>query len=74
MSYPDQPLGLVTAIYARIRSATLNEWHGQLWDAEINRPIGELFVAHQRGALIGLIKKWVPLTHLLFIDVDDPNW
>lgn len=61
-------------IYARIRALSLNDWRGQLWDQEINQPIGEEYRADQRGALIGLMRSWSPLSHMPFIDVDDPVW
>jgi hypothetical protein len=56
-------------IVAEIRSKHLGDWRGQLRDSETGVKIGTEWQAGQRGALIGLMKKWHPLTHLEFRDV-----
>ncbi|HEY6815948.1 MAG TPA: hypothetical protein VI168_10450 [Croceibacterium sp.] len=59
-------------VYAELRAVNLNDWRGRLRDGITNQPMGEEWQADQRGALIGLMRKWIPLSHMVFIDVDDP--
>lgn len=59
-------------IIAEVRCANLSDWRGQLRDTETGQAVGEEFCAVQRGALIGLMAKWIPLTHLTFRDVGAP--
>ena len=60
-------------VYAEIRAVHLNDWRGRLRDGITNQFLGdEEWRADQRGALIGLMRKWIPLSHIMFIDVDDP--
>jgi len=61
-------------IVAEIRAVNLGDWRGRLRDTDTGKPIGTEWRADQRGALIGLIKQWVPLSHLVFLDVDDPGY
>jgi hypothetical protein len=61
-------------VIAEIRAVNLNDWRGRLRDGTTGQRIGsEEWRAEQRGALIGLMRKWIPLRHLHFIDVDDPS-
>lgn len=50
-----------------------NEWHAQLRDALTAKRIGDEWISEQRGAVIGLATKWLPLTHLPIVDVAPPN-
>lgn len=54
---------------AEIRFINLGDWRGQLRDSETGEKIGEEWQADQRGALIGKMRAWLPLTHLVFRDV-----
>jgi hypothetical protein len=54
--------------------ASLNEWHAQLRDTDTSRRFGEEWIADQRGAVIGLARKWLPLSHLRIVDVSPPNY
>ena len=56
-------------VQAEVWCTHLGDWHGQLRESETGDPIGEEFLADQRGMLIGKISNWVPLTHLAFKDV-----
>lgn len=58
-------------VIAEIRCMNLSDWRGQLRETETGLPIGEEWRAHQRGALIGLMSAWIPLTRLTFKDVGD---
>lgn len=58
-------------IIAEIRAFDLGDWRGRLRDTETGEAIGTEWRAPQRGALISLIRKWVPVTHLTFVDVGD---
>lgn len=59
-------------VIAKVWSTNLNDWHGQLFDNDTNQEIGQVWSAPQRGALIGQMSYWIPLTHLTFIDVGWP--
>jgi hypothetical protein len=61
-------------VIAEIRAVHMGDWRGRLRDSLTGEHIGpEEWRADQRGALIGLMRKWIPLSHLLFLDVDDPS-
>lgn len=60
-------------VLAEIWSAHPNEWHGQLREASTGERIGQEWIAEQRGALIGVMSFWIPLTHLVFQDVGFPR-
>jgi hypothetical protein len=61
-------------IIAEIRAINLNDWRGQLREGETGKRIVEEWRAEQRGALIGMMKNWLPLSHLIFKDVCHPVW
>lgn len=56
-----------------IWAGNLSEWHGRLRDPLSGRLVGEEWIATQRGELIGRIRNVLPLTHLKFVDVGQPN-
>ena len=56
-----------------IWSPNLSEWHGRLRDPVSGMPVGEEWIATQRGELIGRIRNQLPLTHLRFVDVGHPG-
>ncbi|MHA7820622.1 MAG: hypothetical protein ACX930_13325 [Erythrobacter sp.] len=58
-------------VIAEIRCINLSDWRGQLRETETGFAIGEEWQANQRGALIGLMTAWIPLTRLPFVDVGD---
>lgn len=60
-------------VEAEIWCANLGEWHGQLCESDTGDRIGEEWIANQRGALIGLMAKWIPLSHFQFKDVGWPR-
>jgi hypothetical protein len=61
-------------VQAEIWFTNLGEWHGQLRETDTGEPVGEEWIADQRGALIGLMANWIPLTHLGFQDVGYPAY
>lgn len=56
-------------IVAELWMNHMNDWRGQLRDSHTGELIGEEWQAHQRGALISLMLKWIPLSHLVFRDL-----
>ena len=64
---------MVFMVRLEVWPANLNEWHAQLRDTASWQRIGYEWIAEQRGAVIGLATKWVPLTHLAVVDVAPPN-
>ena len=61
----------IAMIIAEIRCWNFADWRGQLRDSDTGLPIGTEWRAEQRGALIGMMSKWIPLTRIDFIDVGD---
>lgn len=60
-------------VWAEIWCINLSEWHGQLRESDTGQRVGEEWTADQRGALIGIMSSWIPLTHLVFKDVSFPH-
>ena len=50
-----------------------NEWHARIRDLFTMKLFGQEWIAEQRGAVIGLALKWLPLSHLQIVDVAPPN-
>lgn len=61
-------------IVAEISCTHLNDWRGQLREDDTGEKVGEEFYAEQRGALIGMMQKWIPLSHLVFRDTSGPTF
>jgi hypothetical protein len=58
-------------IVAEIRCNNPNDWRGQLRDTVTGQAVDKEWMAEQRGALIGMMQKWIPLSHLVFVDRGD---
>lgn len=61
-------------VQLEVWSFSPNDWHARLRDPITNRPMGEEYIADQRGAVIGQAFNWLPLTHVLVTDVAPPNY
>lgn len=57
-------------ITAEIRFLRLGLWTATLVDSANGSPCGERWEASSRSELIGLVRKWIPLSHLIFRDVE----
>jgi hypothetical protein len=61
-------------VQLEVWSPNHSEWHAQLRDTTTWQRIGYEWIAEQRGAVIGLARKWLPLSHLNVVDVASPNY
>jgi len=59
-------------VIAEIHENSSGLWTGQLVETENGARIGESWSAASRAGLIGMMNKWVPLTHLTYRDCMDP--
>ena len=60
-------------VVAEIRENCSGVWTGQLRESDTGAQIGRPWVARSRGELIATMRKWVPLSHLVFQDRMDPT-
>jgi len=59
-------------VVAEISDNASGIWNGQLRESETGQPIGQAWCAGSRSELIALMRHWLPLTHLMFLDRMDP--
>lgn len=59
-------------VIAEIHGNSAGLWTGRLRDSETGQPMSGIWQARSRSELIAEIKRWTPLSHLLFRDRMDP--